>query len=97
SRIGYDVTDQLTLYAEAMVSKINNRRPSPPTGLSGAQSVVVSNGGIQQNQYAPLIFSGNPFIPAEIQQVMDEEGFEYLSLGKAAHPSDLGIGFQQQV
>ncbi len=95
-RIGYDVTDQLTLYAEGMTSSIDNRRPTPPTDLGGAQSVSVSLGGIQQNQYAPLIFSGNPFIPAEVQQVMDDEGFNYLSLGRMAHPSDLGIGFQQQ-
>lgn len=100
--IDYDLTEKLNVHFETIYGKVHNfGHTTGGTNLSNAanQSVGFTFGPGRApfpRQYAPLIFSGNPYIPDNIQQIMDEEGLDYLTIGKIAHPLDLDRAFQAQ-
>jgi iron complex outermembrane receptor protein len=78
-RFDFDVGDNVTLFAQGM------RGESFRSELSG--------GGQFQFVFSPMrIYSGNAFLPASIQQVMDDNDIESFTLNRMGHSSDLKRG-----
>lgn len=63
----YDVSDNLNVYAQGIYGKTKVESPwfSTPF-LSGPWTINV--------------FSGNPYLPANVQQIMDDEGLDYINM-----------------
>jgi iron complex outermembrane recepter protein len=81
----YDLTDQLNLYVQGMVSD---------------QELVASNGGgifcpptvgCQGNQ-AITIFANNAFLPSSLRAQMANNGIASFTLGRIGHSSDIAGG-----
>ncbi|MBS0418785.1 MAG: TonB-dependent receptor [Proteobacteria bacterium] len=66
SRVSYDVVDNATVYGEALWSTTRSRL------LSGVPQFQLGNINIE---------SGNPFIPASVQQQMTAQGVASLNIG----------------
>lgn len=95
--IDYDLTEQLNIYFEGMYGKSSNRTSTTfGSNLTGAYNNTPDFFSGAPTQAAPYIYSGNPYIPANIQQIMDDENIPYITIGKTSHPSDLDRSFQQQ-
>jgi iron complex outermembrane recepter protein len=91
----YDVTDELNVFFQGMYGKsFSSSLNTQIVNLTGMDTGRVT--GVQQSSYAPVIFSGNPFIPANVQKLMTDNKLDYLLLGKTAHPDDLGVALDSQ-
>jgi outer membrane receptor protein involved in Fe transport len=75
--VKYDLTDQLSLFGQAMVG----RTESAATGRFSSFSMGPPS-------YALRIFRDNPFIPADVAATMDEYGLSYFDLNKSSSSPD---------
>ncbi|HEX7081556.1 MAG TPA: TonB-dependent receptor [Gammaproteobacteria bacterium] len=65
--LDYDLSDKISVYFQAMASDSYTRAPWVGITLSGP--------------WQATIFSGNPFLPSEVQAIMDQEGLESFGFG----------------
>ncbi len=74
--LDYDVSDKLTLFVQ---------------GIYGNSTTTSTNlAGQFQGPFSPMtIYSGNAFLPASIQQVMDDNSIASFTLNRLGHSSDL--------
>ncbi len=86
--LSHDVTDNLTLYGQGIYGKaywIN-------TNLGGLFPRTAFG------SRAFTIYSGNPFLPPEIQQIMDEHELDSVAFGRIGAPEDLALdAYTEQV
>ena len=83
----YDLMDNLNVYFQ---------------GIHGESDRWATNGAGQfQFVFSPMIiYSGNAFLPPEVQQIMDDEGISQFTLNRMGHSSDLakgGAATQQEI
>lgn len=77
----YEVTDAITVYAQFTRGRNRQKQNgAPPAALLNFVPVLTS----------ATIYSGNPFLPAEVQAIMDANDIESFNLGRIGHPSDFG-------
>jgi iron complex outermembrane recepter protein len=86
----YDLTDQLNFFVQGIHGKTFSGTINTQN-LTGGETIRVAADGITPTQSAPMIFSGNPFLPANIQQLMTTNNIPYLKLSKINSPFDLGV------
>ena len=79
--IEHDLSHKLTVYAQAMYGKSSWRRtnyggafPNPPFGFLDRKFTI---------------YSGNPYLPEEIQQLMDDNGWTSIPFSRIGGPLDL--------
>lgn len=79
--IEHDFTDNFKVYGQALYGEFFFKSrggvgtfPNPPFGWFDR---------------AFTIYSGNPFLPADMQQIMDDNGLESVLLGRRGAPEDL--------
>lgn len=78
-RFSFDVNDNVTIFAQAL------RGESFRSQINGA--------GQFQGPFSPItIYSGNAFLPASIQQIMDDNNIASFNLNRMGHSSDLKRG-----
>lgn len=75
----YDVTDNFNVFFQG----IHGSSERFSTNLAGQFQFVFS---------PMIIYSGNAFLPPEVQQVMDDEGISQFTLNRMGHSSDLAKG-----
>jgi len=77
----YDVSDAVTLFAQYTRGRNRQKQNgAPPAALLNFVPVLTS----------ATIYSGNAFLPAEVQQIMDDNGIESFNLGRIGDVSDFG-------
>ena len=78
--VDYDVSHKLTVYGQAMYGK--------------AEFTSKNAGGVFPNALGRqfTIYSGNPFLPAEMQQIMDDNSLASVALGRLGSLEDLAPG-----
>lgn len=81
--LGHDFTDNLTVYGQAMYGESSFTNKNSAGYLFGPRGFT--------------IYSGNPFLPAGIQQLMTANNVPSVTLGRVGHASDIGFdAFTQQ-
>ena len=77
--LDYDVNDNVTVFLQ---------------GIYGTSVTTSANGAGQfQGPFSPMtIYSGNAFLPASIQQIMDDNNIASFTLNRMGHSSDLAKG-----
>lgn len=90
--IDHDVNDQLNIFFQGMNGKTNSDTVSVQNFGGGDAAAAAADGVGNPSGVipVPLIFSGNPYIPANIQAIMTANNIPYLRLNKANAPEDLG-------
>lgn len=81
--IDYDLTDNLTVYAQGIygeASFTNKNAGGYFNGLSATNTPA---------QRSFTIYSGNPFLPANIQALMTSRSIASVAFGRVGHPSDV--------
>ena len=76
--VDYDLTDELTVFAQYLHGRTHIFQYNDPRGAFGVP------------QTALTIFSGNPFIPANLQAVMTANNIASFSLRRVGSLTDLG-------
>ncbi len=78
----YDVTPNFNVYAQ---------------GIYGTNRVLLRGGStVFEDGWSGTIYSGNPFLPASIQQVLDDEGRASIPFSRTHSSADIGLGAMQQ-
>jgi outer membrane receptor protein involved in Fe transport len=77
--LDYDVSDNINIFLQ---------------GIYGNSTTTSTNlAGQFQGPFSPMtIYSGNAFLPASIQQIMDDNGIASFTLNRLGHSSDLARG-----
>ena len=95
--LDHELADNLNVFGQAMYGTSANR------SLDNSGLNLTSNADSYFGDYfglpfgdAPRMFSGNPYLPANIQQMMTDNDIPYIQVGKQAHPDDLGYAWQGQ-
>jgi iron complex outermembrane receptor protein len=79
----FDLNDSTNLYAQLSIGQNTSLHNNLGGVFTGA-----SNG--------LTVFSGNPFLPASVQQIMDDEGLASFSFQRFGSAADLSAGAQQE-
>src|SRR5690606_13223322 len=78
----FDVSDTLNLWTQLQYGRNQNR--------------TSNNGGIFQGTTVMTVFSGNAFLPASVQQIMDDEGIPSFQFNRLGGLDDLAAGAVQE-
>src|SRR5690606_28691402 len=74
----FDVSDTLNLWTQLQYGR--------------NESSLSNNGGIFQGTTVMTVFSGNAFLPASVQQIMDDEGIPSFQFNRLGGLDDLAAG-----
>src|SRR5690606_17878677 len=88
--------DQMKRASQERVSVYLNYKHDFSDKLSGSISALYGNSYVDNqkvgyflySQWAPTIYSGNPFLPTAVQDAMNEAGIDSFTLSKRVKPSD---------
>lgn len=86
----YDINDQLNVFVQGIYGKTYSATINTQN-ITGAETARLEADGLTPTGSAPVIFSGNPYIPANIQALMTARSIPYLKLSKINTPMDLGL------
>jgi iron complex outermembrane recepter protein len=79
----YDLSDNLTVFGQLIYGKLD-------TTSRGNRGLF---GGIPSTPRYFQIYSGNPFLPANIQKLMTDNNVASVNVGRIGHSSDVAIGY----
>lgn len=88
--------DQMKRAGQERASIFLNYRHDFSDSLTGSLSALYGNSYVDNQKvgyflwssWAPTIYSGNPYLPASVQQAMDDAGVSSFRLGKRANQAD---------
>jgi|WetSurMetagenome_2_1015567.scaffolds.fasta_scaffold25724_2 iron complex outermembrane recepter protein len=76
--VDYDLTPNLNLYVQGLHGVVNTLSYNTPQG------------SLQGSPTAITIFSGNPYLPANVQQIMTQNNIASFTLRRTGSPEDFG-------
>ncbi|MES2604993.1 MAG: TonB-dependent receptor, partial [Pseudomonadota bacterium] len=89
----YDLTENLNVFVQGIYGTTYSSTVNTQN-LVGGETTRVEADGITPTTSAPMIFSGNPYIPANIQATAnfaESHNIPYLKISKINTPMDIGL------
>ncbi|WP_305095581.1 TonB-dependent receptor domain-containing protein [Croceibacterium aestuarii] len=83
----YDVTENLNVFGQFTRGQNGQVQTATPAAMINLVPVFTT----------ATIYSGNAFLPADVQAIMDANGIASFRLGRIGHPSDFGNIYYEDV